>query len=320
MKKRIRGLKRLLTATMVFVLVICGSNLTAFAGTSEDTAGGETLLICNKDGSVTYQTIPAQEQTEVDVDESDIVCDMDASESSMWHSKTDDQISTLAASSLDPVSLLSVTFAPYKYSCLIESAFPSGDTIASSGILVGKNIVLASGHGVYDSKRGGSATNVRVKVGAYYTSTGESKYQSGMYQKENIIIHKDWAENGLDKADWALITIPTTFDSYQKCGYASDYTRVMERKITLLGYPGKQFCCSKGQITGTTDYKWNEANKGLWTTSAQSDHGMSGGPAIDDETGAVIGVIKGKDTPIIGSNAVVPLTKVVIDAIKTYSK
>lgn len=234
--------------------------------------------------------------------------------------QNDNQISTFASSGLEPVSEFSVTFPPYRNLCLIWSEFPNGDKIVSSGTLVSRNVVLSSGHGVYDKDRGGGAKSVIVAVGVYYTSNGTAVYPNGSVQREKLVLHQDWAEKKYDMADWAVITLPENYNSYQGYGYSTDYTQSTGRNITLIGYPGERFCYSNGQITGTTNNKWNEANRGLWTTSAKSDYGMSGGSVIDDNTGVVIGIIKGHDAALFGGNVCVPLNKTITDTIQANSK
>ena len=58
--------------------------------------------------------------------------------------------------------------------------------------------------------------------------------------------------------------------------------------------------------------------KELWTTSATSLDGMSGGPMFDLNTATVIGVVKGKTSSLFGSNVCVPITKQLNDLIKEY--
>lgn len=316
-KNKIKVLKRLLAVTLVSVLIISSSNLTAFAST--DVTDGEKLVIIDKDGSITYQTLETQEQMSTDSNEDVIVVDTANNEYTV--SQNDNQISTFASSGLEPVSDFSVSLLPYRNMCYIFSTFPDGYLYGSSGTLVSKNVVLASAHGVYNNEHGGKATSVLVAIGAYMDS-GKVIAQSGVYQRKMIVLHEDWTAREYESADWSLIVLPEEFHaiSYQGYGYSTDYTQSTGRNITLIGYPGgTRFCYSKGQITGTTNYKWNEANKGLWTTSAASENGMSGGPVIDDNTGVVIGIIKGKEK-LTGTNVSIPLNKTITDAIQAYSK
>lgn len=327
-KSKFRSLKRLLVVSLVLALLVGESTLTVSASidiessvATETNVGAETddshtLVIFDEEGKVTYETVTEQNQRTSNSKDAVIVNNMKGGEA--FVSQDNNQISTFA-SDLSNVSVFNVTQAPYKYSCIIISRFPDGTGVASSGILVGKNIVLASGHGVYEHEHGGEATSVMVGVGTYYTSNGEMKCQFGSYYKKRMILDSAWVNDQKDIGDWALITLPEDFDSYQLTGYAPDYKKAIGRSIRILGYPGERFCTSTGTITGTTDNLSNERSRGLWTTSACSEKGMSGGPLIDEATGAVIGIVKGKDKLIFGNNADVPLRKLIIDAIHTYS-
>lgn len=110
------------------------------------------------------------------------------------------------------------------------------------------------------------------------------------------------------------------YTSCQKFGYATDYTQVIGRSVTTAGYPKEtltmNFSC--GEITGTTDNKWDEANKGLWKLSTSATDGMSGGPVMDNETGAVIGLINGIDKTITHETVAVPLTEFIFNLINQY--
>jgi len=88
-----------------------------------------------------------------------------------------------------------------------------------------------------------------------------------------------------------------------------------------MGYPesANQMYYSTGNITGTTNNMSNEANRGLWTSSASSQAGMSGGPVIDDATGAVVGIVKGVLNSN-GTNVDVPLSELVINTIRAYKE
>ncbi len=352
-KNKFKHLKRLLVVGLVFSLLIGESTLTAFANAdtevsaemevsadaevsaetevsadaevsaeteesvdAEEDNDNHTLVIFEEDGSVTYETVTEQNQTKSNSANAVILNDMEGGEP--FSSQDDNQISALA-SGLSDVSMFSITQVPYKYSCMIISRFPNGKGLATSGILVGKNIVLASGHGVYMHDWGGEATSVMVGVGTYYTSDGKMETQYPSCYKKRMILDTAWVNDKKDSGDWALITLPDNYDSYQLTGYAPDYTKAIGRSIRLLGYPGERFCTSTGTITGTTDdSQSDERYRGLWITSAQSEEGMSGGPMIDEATGAVIGVVKGKERKSF-KNVEVPLRKFIIDAIATYS-
>lgn len=322
------GLKRLLVVTLVFALAIGGSTLTTFASAetelmskteveAETEVEDNTIVIFDENGDATYRTIEAQDYI---ADASENVIIKDATEINTFLELEDrsgiyPQLYGITSIS-DNMALLS----PYSYCCLISSKFPDGTTMQSSGILLGKDVVLTSAHGVYNHDHGGNSKSIIICVGAYYNSAKKLIVQHGTTSRKQIIVNRPWVDEQKDTSDWALIILNDkyTFNSYPKYGYAADYTQVMDRTIDLVGYPGEQFAFSQGKITGTTDYKWDERYKGLWTTSASSSGGMSGGPMFDVRTGAIIGIIKGKTAPFLGTNVCTPITQQLNNLIMEY--
>lgn len=286
-ENKIKSLKRLLVATLVFAFVIRGLSLTTFASTALK-SGVET-------------------ETEMDNNTVVIFCE----DNNEFFSQA------LGVTSI-PENM--AVLSPYSYCCVILSHFPNGETMQSSGILLGKNVVLTCAHGVYDHDRGGNANSVIISVGAYFNSSEQFIIQHGTTTRKQMVLHKDWVNDQKGTADWALVILKDhyIFNSYPRYGYAPDYTQVIGRTIDLVGYPGQQFVFSKGTITGTTDNFSDDRYKGLWTTSATSLPSMSGGPMFDVKTGAVIGVVKGKISSLFGANVCNPITQELNDLIKEY--
>lgn len=215
--------------------------------------------------------------------------------------------------------------SPYRNVCYILAQYSDGHISHSSGILVGFNLVLVSAHGVYDDKHGGFAKSVTVSPGAYLDANGKLVQPLGSANKTGIRAPSGWINLKNDAYDWALVGLDKSFTTYQIYGYAQDYTKAINRNITIMGYPqnADSIYYSKGRITGTTDGASDASHVGLWTTSATSQSGMSGGPVIDEATGAVIGIIKGEAYNIIGiskGNVSVPFTEFVVNTIKSYKE
>ncbi len=310
------GLKRLIVTVLAISLLISGLSLNALASEGES---GEKIVIVNEDGSIEYETIyPRSEGIQLNFDSIN-----DSSQSSNF--QDDNQISTYASSGYVNISEDASQYAPYRYACYITSTFPNGEKIASSGIRVGRNVILVSAHSVWNDEKGGGSTSTLIGVGTYFMGDGSLKCRDGSIPRQRLILHEDWTKNQMATADWALLVISDeyvteNFNLFQKYGYVNEFSKGIGRKVTLIGYPGgDKFCYSKGEIDGTTDYKWNDKYKGLWTATSKSDLGLSGGAVIDDETGVLIGIVKGKDSGLFGKNAIVPLTSKITDVILQYA-
>lgn len=334
--KKLKNLCRLLSTVLAISLIIVGTSLTVFANeivdteeSTEETADIQSestadttenvIVHISEDGDISYETISTTTEEASTYSDEDIVILNDT----LSTLQEDDVMATASSNDLQDVSPFSVSFAPYKYMCLLTARFPNGTLMDSSGILISKNLVLASAHGIYDHERGGAAKSVIIGVGAYFSGS-ELKYQGYVQDWNGAVLSKKWAESELLKEDWSLIKLSQNVDSYQKCGYVPDFTQATGKDIRLIGYPGVEkkgatsFKTSIGQITGTTNViSTKEQYKNLWKLSAESTQGMSGGPVIEESTGTVIGVIHGKVVNAFGiqTPAGVPLTKEIADVI-----
>lgn len=334
--KKLKSLCRLLSTVLVISLIISGTSLTVFANEdvdieesteeiadiqSESTVDATENVIVHitEDGNISYETIPVTSEEASTYSNGDIVI-LNDTPSAL---QEDDVMTTASSTDLQDVSPFSVSFAPYKYMCLISAIFPDGTVMESSGILISKNLVLASGHGIYDHIHEGAAKSVYIGVGTYFSGS-ERKYQVDYQFWNGAVLSRQWVENGLVKEDWSLIKLSQNVDSYQRCGYFSDFAQATGKDIRLIGYPGIEnvgavsFKTSTGQITGTTNVILTEEQyKNLWKLSAETTNGMSGGPIIEESTGTVIGVIHGKVVNAFGVQTPtgVPLTKEIADVI-----
>lgn len=336
MMKKLKSLCRLLSTVLAISLIISGTSLTVFANEDVDTeestdeiadiqsesnveATENVIVHISKDGNISYETIPVTSEEASTYSNEDIVI-LNDTPSTL---QEDDVMATASSTDLQDVSPLSVSFAPYKYMCLITATFPNGKSEESSGILISKNLVLASAHGIYKSEYGGAAKSVIIGVGAYFSGS-ERQYQGTVQPWNGAILSGSWPTTEKKEYDWSLIKLSQNVDSYQRCGYVDDFTKATGKDIRLIGYPGIEnvgtvsFKTSIGQITGTTNViSTKEQYKNLWKLSAESTQGMSGGPVIEESTGTVIGVIHGKVVNAFGVQTPVgvPLTKEIADVI-----
>lgn len=329
--KKLKNLCRLLSTVLAMSLIIVGTNLTAFANESVDVEESleETSYMDNEvvhisaDGEISYEIISTTYEETVAYSDDGIVMINDTSSGS----QSDDVMATASSTGLQDVSLSFVNFSPYRNMCVIRSTFPNGTIMESSGILISKNLVLTSAHGVYDHENGGAAKNVTIGLGTYFTGS-EKVVQSGTQNWKAAYLKRGWTENQLCKYDWALVELSQHTLTYEKCGYVPDISKAKGKAIRLIGYlvtkgvGATAFKYSTGEITGTTNFITTpEQIKDTWKLSANTIGGMSGGPIIEHSNGVVIGVIKGAYTNYFGweTPAGVPLTQEAADTIKQYA-
>lgn len=310
MKKNKIG-KRLLVGILAVVFTFCGASEVMPAqaiNDKQDVVIVDEVIDHASEAATDEVVIYTPEIEEISISKVD----------TLQNEKNNSEVFSTVATGIQEVNLLMRSFEPYKNTCLIMCTFPNGKTYSSSGTMVGKNVVLIAAHGVYKQEYGGEATSIKVFIGLYNFYDTEEICANGF--KKNLILPRSWVESELPKSDWALIVLQNDYTSYQKVGYATDYTQVIGRSVTTAGYPKEtlimNFSC--GEITGTTDNKWDEANKGLWKLSTSAVKGMSGGPVMDNETGAIIGLIHGIDDTITHETVAVPLTEFIVDVIKQY--
>lgn len=347
--KKLKNLCRLSSTVLAISLMIVGTNLTAFANENVDGEESfeeiadmatdatadveesleETSYMDNEvvhisaDGKISYETIPVTREETSAYSNDDIVILNDTPSTV----QSDDVMATASSTALEDVPVSFVGTTPYINMCLITATFPNGESMDSSGILISKNLVLASAHGIYNHEKGGAATHVDIGIGTYFSGSKKIA-QLGTQSWNGAYLRREWTENQLSEYDWSLVILSQNTITYEKCGYVPDITKAKGKAIKTIGYPGIDrlgsvyFKYSTGEITGTTDSIFsNEKYKNLWYISAETSNGMSGGPIIEQSSGIVIGVIQGHISNIIGvqRSAAVPLTKVAADTIQQYA-
>ena len=358
--KKLKSLCRLLSTVLAISLIISGTNLTVFASeivdieeASEEIATFEsestvedvivdtdeysneiadiplqstvdttenTIVHISEGGNISYEIIPVIPEETLTYSNEDIVILNDTSSAL----QDDGIMATASSTKLEDVSPFVVSFAPYKHMCLITATFPNGTVMDSSGILISKNLVLASAHGIYNHERGGAAKHVEIGIGTYFTDS-ERVAQGGIQSWNGAYLNIGWTEKQLARSDWSLIILSQNVPTYEKCGYVPDIENAKGKDIRVIGYSGipnigsVYFKYGTGEITGTTNnIATKEELKNIWKYSIESEEGMSGGPIIEQSSGLVIGVVKGTVSNILGiqiSTVGVPLTKEIADVI-----
>lgn len=291
-KENMNTFKRFLVICLTLGALVSTANIVAFAGEISDdeintpTANEEmlvdnnTVVIYNNDGSIDYQTL--EDYHVYTVNKNDFLI------TETNDSQTNDSlISPYALSGTSKV--LETMAEPYKYVCYIEATFPNGDIHGSSGTLIYKNIVLACAHGIYKPECGGHATKVVVYPAQYYNYKNILITPFGAPTKTSVRMPAGYINHQLEEYDWSLIDINKSYDSWQKCGYAPDYTKLKGRSVNIIGYQRPQKHNIMYEGFGIIDNSFEK----ILHISVKSEEGMSGGPVIDTKTGGLIGIIKG---------------------------
>lgn len=166
--------------------------------------------------------------------------------------------------------------SPNIFVAQIVSLFPDGTSLQSSGVLVGPNDVLASGHALYRIELGGYATAVEVVLGR----NGDHK-PLGIIDAVAIDVANDWVQEQQYSADYGLVTLPqpvgntTGWMSIASISLPEDYLQV---DVYSLGYPGDKGGAMQFQTSGApTSY-----TNGIYYFSEGLDAvgGQSGSPLI----------------------------------------
>jgi V8-like Glu-specific endopeptidase len=160
---------------------------------------------------------------------------------------------------------------PNIYIAQIVSYFPDGTALQSSGVLVGPNDVLASGHALYRIELGGYVTDVEVVLGR----NGDHK-PLGIIDAVAIDVASGWVQEQQYSADYGLVTLPqpvgntTGWMSTASISQPEDY---LQADVYSLGYPGDKGGAMQFQTSGAPTSYTNGIyyfNEGLDAVGGQS--------------------------------------------------
>jgi len=179
---------------------------------------------------------------------------------------------------------------PNLYIAQVVSYFPDGSVLQSSGVLIGVNDVLASGHALHRVELGGYATSVEVMLGR----NGDHK-PLGIIDGVAIDVASGWVKKQQYNADYGLITLPqpvgntTSWMGAASIKHPEDYLQVATYS---LGYPGDKGGTFQFQTSGSSTSYTN----GIYYFSDDLDAlgGQSGSPLIlshSDYGELVIGLV-----------------------------
>ena len=158
----------------------------------------------------------------------------------------------------------------------VVSYFPDGSILQSSGVLIGANDVLASGHALHRMELGGYATAVEVMLGR----NGSHK-PLGIIDAVAIDVASGWVQQQQYSADYGLITLPQPVGNtlgWMTTASISQPEDYLQTAMYSLGYPGDKGGALQFQTSGSsTSYA-----DGIYYFSADLDAlaGQSGSPLI----------------------------------------
>ncbi|WP_443637496.1 DUF4214 domain-containing protein [Candidatus Njordibacter sp. Uisw_058] len=158
----------------------------------------------------------------------------------------------------------------------VVSYFPDGSTLQSSGVLVGTNDVLASGHALHRLELGGYATSVEVILGR----NGDHK-PLGIIDGVTIDVASGWVQKQQYDMDYGLITLPQPVGNtsgWMKTASISHPEEYLQVATYSLGYPGDKGGIFQFQTSGSSTSYTN----GIYYFSDDLDAlgGQSGSPLI----------------------------------------
>lgn len=289
-RKNVMMFKRMIAFCLILVFA-CGISLNAYADYSEgasEATDDRTIVIHNQDGSVMYQALqePAAENSDM---QEELVFTP-----TQGDGESEGSISPYALSAMNKVN--NTVAEPYKYVCYVEATFPDGAVVGSSGVLVHNNILLTAAHGIYDQEHGGHATKILVWPASSYDSNKQLHMPYDCASYTSTRIHISYMNDKNPEYDWALVDLNIRYEHWQAFGYSPDYSQLTGRTVRAIGYFPDQYGNNMYEAEGTVK---NSYERQLHL-SVKVNEGQSGGPVIDKETGAVIGVITGYEVNIIG--------------------
>lgn len=281
--------KRLIAFSMSLA-IIGSTHSTAFASSPE--LDDQTLIVSDQEGNITYETADEYavpyENTARAITDGGLIITPGYDDSS---GESGNSISPLANVTLQ-LPVTSTVFDPYKTICRVESTFPNGTTLVSTGVLVHYNILLTSAHGIYQESRGGYANTV-VYPGSYAGVNNQPVYPFGSASVTTRRIPSGYINGQKAEYDWALLDLNRRFDSFHAFGYAPNYSALTGRTVSAYGYPNG--VTQMYYITGPI----RESFEKLLHISIETHEGQSGGPVVDSSTGAVIGIVKGHEYSLL---------------------
>lgn len=174
---------------------------------------------------------------------------------------------------------------PYSTICFLESTFPDGTIVRSTGFLIYKDLVLTAGHCVYYSEYGGQATSIKVVPG----KNGVNE-PFGYTWVTNITCDVRWFESMNVDEDWSLLKLSYDIGSvtgWLGIAFSYDYSFFANgQSVRVTGYPD---VLNKGYRQYTMRAPVVQANDMHLIYEVDTEKGQSGSPVFED-SGYAIGI------------------------------
>lgn len=223
----------------------------------------------------------------------------------------------------DRVKVTNTTVSPYYWVCRLSIKFPQGNYVGSGWLCstasTKYDVVVTSGHCVYETSTGKFAESITVIPGA---NGSAAPYGTYTVNSANLRASDKWKQAGSDKSDYdyGVILIPKT-GKLGACGMWNDANPV-GKTVLNSGYPGDKQPYGynwedKGPITSVTAHKLLYMN--------DTAGGESGSPVLALKSGTDWGNYKNVWSLGIHGyggcpNKAVRLTQSVINDILKWSK
>lgn len=165
------------------------------------------------------------------------------------------------------------TTYPYGAIAQFEMTFPSLNEFICTGWFIGPETLATAAHCVYDGGEGGWATAITV-----FPGRNGSTAPFGTFAATHWYAVQDWVDTANPKFDYAAVQIDTDLSSqvgYFGFGYNSNDSFLLNRAITVSGYPGDKKYGTQWKMSGPIQ----SVNKTRFFYSIDTAGGQSGSPA-----------------------------------------
>ncbi len=165
---------------------------------------------------------------------------------------------------------------PYAHVCYITYTYANGTSVSATGWLAGPDILVTSGHCVYDGGKGGWIKSMRVYPG--YTKGKTAPF--GSANATTMHVSTAWIENGGTKNDFAIVQLDRKIgNSAGYFGYGYGYSLV-NKTVRVTGYPGNKKGIMKTSTGKVISEKTNYFIHAVDTTGGQSGSPMYKGSIV----------------------------------------
>ena len=168
---------------------------------------------------------------------------------------------------------------PYSAICYLETTFPDGTVMRSTGFMIYKDLVLTSAHSVYFHIYGGGAKSVKVVP----AKNGKTDEPWGHAMVTSIRLDAKWVDSMDPSEDWSLLRLDSNIGDkvgWIGIAFSYDYSYFANgESVTLTGYP---LATERGYRQYTMRAPVVQANALHLIYEVDTEKGQSGAPVMDD--------------------------------------